>query len=675
MKRFIAISLLAVTTAVSAFACAWSESYNYYLFRAYNPQEFRQRVDEVTTNNWKVYLGSHEEYFNFRADEVKEFAQKKGDLLMVSYVENLEKYLECAEQKRYESWSYPTKEELAERQKTLMSVRTYAQGKLKTRLRSQHALLLMRCNMMLGRHAENVTFWTTTASTMIESVYRDMMRNIYAGALYKTGSEEAAAAIFAEQGDWESLMTQYYERRSYKAIRQEYLNNPNSPVLPFLLTDFVNNAQEAVDAQNDQLPGKLFIRDITKAEARQMCQLATSVVSEGKTTNPVLWQSAKAWIEFMFGDHKQGIADIEKAVTMEGEERIKDNARVLRLYMTAAEATPGSNFDDYLARELEWIDKRSKEDNSFLDPRTRLVHQVLVDKYSSRPLTALSLLKTIGSYKYDYCIDTVSVESLLEYIDYASTPAQTALDRYLKPHQKLDQDQMNDLVGTKYMRLCRWQEAAERLARVPVIYYNKKGYAVYAANRKWSVEPWMTRQFLAEEVEYGDQKWQLKENPKLAFVREMAKMEGELNVLKGKTRQQLCYDLAVRYAQAHFTGDCWFLMRDGKSICDTLRRNETDLAAKAARLLNEASQTKDAALKERALFALCYGYLYFSEWQLQPWYSDDPESPAYQRLTNPKSQQYQAFAALANFERNNKAGLSKYVSNCDEFLQFKKKYE
>ena len=54
MKRFIAISLLAVMTAVSASACAWSESYNYYLFRAYNPQEFRMHVDEVTTNNWKV---------------------------------------------------------------------------------------------------------------------------------------------------------------------------------------------------------------------------------------------------------------------------------------------------------------------------------------------------------------------------------------------------------------------------------------------------------------------------------------------------------------------------------------------------------------------------------------------------------------------------------------------
>ena len=673
MKRFIAISLLTVATTISAFACAWSETYNYYLFRAYNPTEFRTHVNEVTSNNWKVYLGSNEEFFYFDADEVKEFARGKGDLLMVSYVENLEKYLKCAESKRYESWNYPTKEEQAQHKQTLTTVRAYALGKLKTRLRSQHALLYMRCNMMLGRHQENVQFWEQSASQYIESVYRDMMRNIYAGALLQTGKDEEAATIFAEQGDWESLMTQYYKRRSCQAIRQEYLKNPNSPVLPFLLTDFVNNAQEAIDAQNGEMQGKLFIRDITKAEAQQMCQLATSVVSEGKTTNPVLWQSAKAWIEFMFGDHKQGIADIEKAVKMEGEGRMQDNARVLKLYMTAVEATPNSNFDDYLAQELEWIDAKSKQDESFLDPRTRLVQLVLKDKYSSRQQTAVSMLKAIGSYEYGYYLDTMCVENLQKYIGYASTPAQTALDRYLKPKQKIDQNEMNDLVGTKYMRLCRWQEAAEWLARVPVTYYNNRGYAVYAANRKWTVEPWIKRQFLSEGLEYSDQKWQLKENPKLAFVREMDKMEGELNVLKGKARQQQCYDLAVRYAQAHFTGDCWFLMRDGKSISDELRVNETDLSAKAVELLQEASKTKDDALKERALFALCYGYLYFSEWQIQPWNSDDPDSPAYQRLTNPKSRQYQALVALADFERSNKAGVSKYVSNCDEFLQFGKK--
>ena len=675
MKRFIAISLLTVATTAPAAACAWDDTDNYYLFRAYNTREFRTYVDEVTTNNWKAYTGSRKEYYYFDADDVITFARKKGDLLMVSYVENLQKYLRCADEKRQEQWDYPTKEQLAERQKTLLAVRTYAQGKLKSRLRSQHALLLMRCNMMLGRHAENVTFWTTTGSTMIESVYRDMMYNIYGGALYKTGSEEAAAKIFAQQGDWQSLMTMYYERRSCKAIRQEYLRDPNSPVLPFLLTDFVNNAQEAIDIPEGRLEGKLFIRDITKEEARQMCQLATTVVGEGKTTNPVLWQSAKAWIEFMFGDHRQGLADIDKAVRMEGDQRMKDNARVLKLYMTAVEKPVSRAFDDYLAGELTWVDQRSKEDDSFLDPTRRLVHQVLVDKYRNRPLTAVALLRAIDSDQYYTYIDTVRVTALQQYMDYAATPAQTALDRYLKPRQKLEQTRMNDLVGTKYMRLCRWKEAAEWLARVPVPYYGSEGYAVYAANRKWSVEPWIKRQWLREGMEYGEQKWQLKENPRLAFVREIEKMEGELNVLSGKARQQRCYDLAVRYAQAHFTGDCWFLMRNGKSVCDTLRNNEIDLAAKVAQLLQQAAKTTDAALRERALFALSYCYLYFPEWQLQSWYSDDPDSPAYQRLTNPKSRQYQAWAALANFEKSNKAGVSKYVSNCDEYKQFRKAYK
>lgn len=674
MKRFIAISLLLATTVVPAAACSWIDTNNSYLFCAYNPKQFRTYVDEVTTDNWKAYLGNHDEYFYFNADEVKEYARKKGDLLMESYVKHLEKYLDCADAKRYESWNYPTKKEQAQRRQTLLAVRTYAQGKLKSRLRSQHALLLMRCNMMLERHAENVTFWNTTGSKMIESVYRDMMRNIYAGALYKTGSVETALAIFAEQGDWESLMTIYYERRSCQAIRQEYLKNPNSPVLPFLLTDFVNNAQEAIDAQNECLPGKLFIRDITRTEAQQMCQLAATVVGEGKTANPVLWQSARAWIEFMFGDHRQGVADIEKAVGMAGEERMKDNARVLKLYMTAAEATPDSRFDDYLAQELAWIGKRSREDASFLDPTKRLVHQVLLKKYDSRPVTAVSLLKALSDTYFDSYVDTMRVDRLIEYLNYAASPAQTALDRYLKPRQKIDRTRMNDLIGTKYMRLCQWQQAMGWLQQVPVAYYSKSGYAVYAAKRHWRVEPWIKRQFLPTEMEYSSREWQLKENPKLAYAREMERMESQLNVLKDKARQQLCYDLAVRYAQANFTGDCWFLMRDGKSVCDTLRCNEADLSARAVSMLQEACTTQDAALKERALFALSYGYLYFSEWLMQPWFSDTPDSPSYQRLKNPRSRQYKAFAALADYERQNATRTSSYVSRCDEYKQFLKSY-
>ena len=284
LNRFIAISLV-LACCQSAFACLWIETHNYYLFHVYNSEEFSTRVNNITKDNWKAYLGSTEEYYYFNADEVRKYAQSKGDALMASYVTNLEKYLDCASAVSSDTWNYPTKEELAQRRQVLTAVRQYALSKLSSRLRSQHALLFMRCNMLLGNHAENVSFWEARSSNFIETVYKDMMKNIYAGALLKTGNSVKAGQLFAEMGDWNSLMTQYYEKRSYQAIRAEYQRDANSAVLPFLLQDFVNNAQEAYDGNE---PGKQFIRDISKQEAHQMIQLAGQVVKDGRSRVPAL---------------------------------------------------------------------------------------------------------------------------------------------------------------------------------------------------------------------------------------------------------------------------------------------------------------------------------------------------------------------------------------------------
>jgi hypothetical protein len=668
MKRFIIISLLWATT-LPLLACAWPATHNYYLFSPCENQEFRERMERLTEDNWKAYLGWTDNYFYFDADKAIATARQKKDTLMVSYLQQLQKYLDCADQKRREQWDYPTKEQLAKRTQTLKAVKAYAQGKLKTRLRSQHALLLMRCNMMLSRHAENVTFWNTTGSLMIESVYRDMMRNIYAGALHKTGSEEAATQIFAEQGDWESLMTIYYKRRSYAAIRQEYLRNPDSAVLPFLLKDFVNNAQEAVDGP-DVLPGKLFVRNIQQKEAMQMCQLAAQAVKDGKSSSPCMWQSAKAWLEYLYGNRQQAAKDIVAAAGMAGTPRMKDNVRVLMLYITASQAPASADFDNYLADELEWLDSRQQQQQNDLfysNALDRLVNQVLMGKYASRPIIATSLLKATNNWDYTAMLDTMKVSCLQQYINYASTPASKPLDKYLKARQKIDSNVLNDLMGTKYLRLCQWQQAVEWLKKVPLAFYNERGYAVYAANRSWTFEPWMKRQWLKQDMEYSDTKWQLKANPKIAFAQEMMAMEGELNVLSGLTQQQRCYDLAIRYAQAHFTGDCWFLMRDGKSVGDTLRVNETDLATKALDLLRKASQTTDFALKEKALFAMSYGELYTKKWYDEVW--NDKTYETY-RKPNSRSPQYKAFTALKAFEKQNATRTTRYVSRCDEYLQF-----
>ena len=57
MKRFIIISLLAVLT-VPSFGCLWIDTDNYYLFNICNGEDFAERADKITRDNWKVYLGA-----------------------------------------------------------------------------------------------------------------------------------------------------------------------------------------------------------------------------------------------------------------------------------------------------------------------------------------------------------------------------------------------------------------------------------------------------------------------------------------------------------------------------------------------------------------------------------------------------------------------------------------
>ena len=690
MKRFIITNLLAIM-ALPMLACFWIDTHNYYLFSVYENSDFQNRVNEICRDNWKTYLGIDKDtWFSFNAEEIIEKAKGKNDQLMVSYVQNLQKYLDCVdiEQRKQYEWNYPTQEEINGCKQNLLNVRSYAFGKLKSRLRSQHALLYMRCNMMLGYHQDNITFWEQTANQYIETVYKDMMKNIYAGALYKTGKEEKAGELFVEMGDYSSLMTQYYKKRSYFAIQREYRLNPNSKVLPFLLQDFVNNAQEADDATNPNsggIGGKLFIRDLTKSEVLQMITLCDQVVREGKTQTPILWKSAKAWLEYMFGSKEQALIDITESANLSGTQRMIDNDHVLRIYITAALKPQGESINNWLAQELNWLRQKTSEgeDGHYLQAYERIAHQVLYPRFQKEgyPDRALALMKGGGYYTYYRQIDTMQVENLIKYKHYLESPEKTQLDRYLTSQLKdknseteaKEQMRLIELIGMKYLRLCQWEKAIEWLKKVPASYCDQTNWATYAAYRSYTVEPWIKRQWIKEDLLWANDRKHLNTNPKLDFAQDMLAMEGELNVLKGEAQKQRYYDLAVRYAQANFTGDCWWLMRDEKSVSDTVRVNEVNLAGRALRYLSKASESKNNTLKEKALFALCYGELFGgnSRWYTLEWNSQNFD---YDRKPNPKAPQYRAFAALADFEKNNSNGTSQYVSRCDEYIQFRKAF-
>lgn len=665
MKRSILISLL-VLLALPMIGCGWYGTDNIYLYRVYDSKEFSVRVDEVTRNNWKTYLGITDEYYYFNADEVIKAARKKNDALMVSYVQNLQKYLKICDETRYDQWDYPTKEKLAQRNQTLRAIQAYALSKTKTRLRSQHALLYMRCNMVLGLNKDNITFWEGTASQFIETVYKDMMRNIYAGALYKTGRDAEAAEIFAEQGDYNSLMTQFYKRRSFDAIRQEYLRNPNAGALPFLLQDFVNNSQEAVDGGDD---GKLFVRDIKQAEAMRMAQFAGQVVKEGKTNNPAMWKAAQAWLEYLFGKKRQGYQDIQQAMHMVGSEHALLTARIINFYIKSDMEPVNSQYDAWLAEELKWF-KEGESHQWFKDAAmTRTINQILAKKYEGRSNTLLGLYNVTDNDNFSTTTDAMKVEDLEQFLRYVKGVSDNPLDAYLIAHIHYDSTEMDDLVGTKHLRVCQWEQAIPWLEKVPVSFYNKMHISIYAINRKVDVAPWITRQWLSD-ADY-EKTVNLRSNYKIDFAREMLRLEKEATITTGDAQCQRNYELAVRYAQACNSGDCWFLTQYGKSTDENkVGENEKDFNAIAYQLLQKASLAKDLRLKEKALFGRCYYYLNPTKWITDEWNNTTYQMEA---VEHPESSQFQALLALEKFERSTTMPTSDFVSHCDVYKTFLKR--
>lgn len=70
-------------------------------------------------------------------------------------------------------------------------------------------------------------------------------------------------------------------------------------------------------------------KKITFAEADRFITFARSVVGNGKSNVPCLWQSAIGCIEHQLGRYDKAKADLAKAETLAGTPRMKDNARAI----------------------------------------------------------------------------------------------------------------------------------------------------------------------------------------------------------------------------------------------------------------------------------------------------------------------------------------------------------
>ena len=699
MKRFLIVSLMAILLCQDSVACMWEpESYNCYMFSVFR----RERMDESRTSKrfnqfWSDYLGEKVYYFSCSA--VMEKAQQLGDREMIAYLQELEKYLDISSQLR-ETWTYPTKEDLALRRETLNTMTKKAAAYKGTRLKAQWMLLRMRANMILGENKFNVNYWNNTASKMPPSIYRDMMENIYAGALLRMGDKQGASDIYAKQGDMLSIKWALRKHCNLAGIKKVYERDPNAYSLHFLVQDFVNSAQEAMDSGQEDWTDDSGVRKVNNTEINGFISFANSVLNSGRSRNPVLWKAAVGELQYLVGRQSEAMKTLDEAVGMEGEPRMKDNARVIRLIASVKSAKIDRQYEQYLIQEIKWLCNKANEkdpevdgtDAHYIEMVKRLVYSNLVPKYQKESNLHMALL-LLGmmdeSYKlygeqentndgewtpqyslfYDYPenLYKLSGDQLKDYFAWLKKKPKGELERFAKQFITINDDYANDFIATRYIAEGHFNKAVPLLKKVSLAFMEQQNISYYLANRDYTKPFWTERQGGGFNDDHdGPGMGKLKDNPKLRFCLEIMDLEGKCGAARDGLRQQLAYELAKRYFQASYMGDCWYLTHYGKSTHDTQCENEMNFVQKAADCLKISKETSDFTLRQNSLYALAF--LPCDSWYISEY---DYVSNVLRIVPQPQSQQFRALEELSEFALQNASRIDSYVTRCDVLRQFR----
>ncbi len=524
-----------------------------------------------------------------------------------------------------------------------------------------------------------------------------MMQNIYAGALLHEGNREKACEMFADQGDYVSIKWALRKQRNLQGIMTMYKENPNSRALDFLIQDFVNNNQESIDSDGykEFIENMLDCRLIPRNEAYAFIDFANKVLKEGKTHSPALWKAAIGELQYLYGEPQKAMETLTSAMNMKGSQRMKDNARAIRMVVSANASPINSSYSKWIVDEIKWLVEKIKEEggndinnqynlynNHYNEVMVRLVHDNLVPKYKENGKANISnlLIKTVDynsarllglddfnneqnsptySNEYFAILDIMTPEELIAYKKFLASNPSDPLEAYLKScNPSFNEDYYDDIIGTAYLANGQFADALPYLRNVSHDFLSKQGLYEYTY-RDFTLPRWLYKQ--RDPNAQGSTT-----NKKVRFCENMLQNLDKYNKSSGETRKQLAYDLATRYYQASYLGDCWFITRYGQSVSDTARVDRIDFVTEAMKYLNESAQSSNTTLRLNSLYGLAFI-------PYEPWCDMDFDWQSNKYIITPKTdtRQYKALYDLNNFVEKQSAALPKYVQKCDVLKKFR----
>ena len=678
------VSVFSSLAVASGWGCSGIITHNYYMMDVApsigDTEYFTNQFDKF----WQNYMNEDNIGYRWSKDRIMETAKSKGDTDMVAYLTQLNAFLDICDQLE-ETWSYPTKEQLAARKTTLQNMKTAAANYRGARLRSQYALLAMRANMLLKDHQANLAYWKSKSGNLPDNIYKEMMRNIYAGALFHTGNKKEAFEIYAEQGDQVSIRWAMRKYRNLAGIQNIYSENPNAATLYYLVQDFVNNVQESIDTDDPEWIKNIDHVQIKAGEAMQFVEFAEKAAANSAVSDQCLWKTAAALTTYLLGNRKQAAQAIEQAMKLNGAQRTKDNARCMRLLVLAGD--PGVK-GKFLRTEMEWLDAKvaaeGKDDYCFTNARDRILHQSLIERYQRTGNQEMVLaVQSLGDFHneeseywntryssdFNIVLDSMDASQLKKFYSFISSSRKDPLESYVTGKVYKDANYYNDMIGTKLLAQNSFEEAIPYFEKIPLSFFCGQNISYYAANRDWTVPRWLKRQCMPEGDNDGPNSGKLNENKKLKFCREMLDLKSRHDLAaNGPERNKLAYQLAVRYQQASLRGDCWYLTGYGWSVDGELMPWQANFEKLAADYLSENKTVSDFKLRTESIYALAY-LAYDGPWA-ESSYDWQTEQTNYD--PRPGTHQFKALTELSQFARQNASRMPAYVTKCDVLKEFRK---
>ena len=467
-------------------------------------------------------------------------------------------------------------------------------------LNRRKTFLKMRCLFSLKDYNACLRLWDTFASKWEPSPLRSRVEGYVAGVYCRRKDYDKALPMFFELGDDGSIQYCVNRMLANTSIEQQYLKDPNAPILGYILEDYANYYYHAVSNEGWERGSENPIWTVVTDDAQKNIQLAERVVSEGKATDLQMWQAFAGYLQMMSGQANQAYQSFSKAEKLRGDDIIRQNIRAYKFAAALRMEPKIDGFEDYLLNELTYW-KENDSDNS--------LHNIEMFPH------LLEYVKTKGDDRLTYIAETafspeydvltrmdhaMNLDQVLAIKDYLHAAPASKFEALFIKYSSLNGNdaRLDELIGTKYMRLGQFDKAAEYLARVPQDYIRYQGISNYLRMRTMP-------EYGFERSQRNEPDWEpelCNDNYKLEFCQRVLELQNTVAHTKGEARAKANLELAKWLFQASAAGDLWGMSEYSWSTWGPFRNELNDLSI--ACLLDAIQTTKDYSTLVECHFGL-----------------------------------------------------------------------